>query len=57
VQQNILKTYYTMGTKIADPRFIGGYFWWNYAEQMVPYSTSSYWNLLNQTIKPLAAPR
>ena len=41
----------------SDPRFIGGYFWWNYAEQMLPYSTSSYWSLLNNTIKPLAAPQ
>jgi hypothetical protein len=24
---------------------------------MLPYSTSSYWSLLNNTIKPLAAPQ
>ena len=59
VQQNLIKSYYPMAnTKMAaDPRFIGGYFWWNYAEQMVPYSTSSYWNLLKQTISPLKAPQ
>ncbi len=59
VQQNLIKSYYPMGTTTmaADPRFIGGYFWWNYAEQMLPYSTSSYWSLLNNTIKPLAAPQ
>ncbi len=59
VQQNLLKSYYPMGTTTmaADRRFIGGYFWWNYAEQMLPYSTSSYWSLLNNTIKPLAAPQ
>lgn len=59
VQQNILKTYYPMGTTTmaADPRFVGGYFWWYYAEEMVPYTTSSYWNLLKQTISPLPAPQ
>jgi len=59
VQQNLIKSYYRMGTTTmaADSRFIGGYFWWNYAEQMLPYSTSSYWSLLNNTIKPLAAPQ
>lgn len=59
VQQNLLKTYYTMGANqmASDPRYIGGVFWWNYAEQMVPYTTSSYWSLLNNTIKPLAAPQ
>ena len=59
VQQNLIKSYYPMGTTsmAADPRFIGGYFWWNYVEQMLPYSTSSYWSLLNNTIKPLAAPQ
>jgi len=59
VQQSLIKSYYPMGTTTmaADPRFIGGYFWWNYAEQMLPYSTSSYWSLLSNTVKPLAAPR
>ena len=59
VQQNLIKSYYPMGTTTmaADPRFIGGYFWWNYVEQMLPYSTSSYWSLLNNTIKPLTAPQ
>ncbi|WP_199030198.1 MULTISPECIES: hypothetical protein [Ralstonia] len=59
VQQNLIKSYYPMGTATmaADPRFIGGYFWWNYVEQMLPYSSSSYWSLLNNTIKPLAAPQ
>ena len=58
-QQTLLKTYYTLGAgqMASDPRYIGGVFWWNYAEQMLPYSTSSYWSLLNNTIKPLAAPQ
>ncbi|AMP37039.1 hypothetical protein [Ralstonia solanacearum] len=59
VQQNLITTYYPMGAKqmAGDPRFIGGYFWWNYVEQMLPYSTSSYWSLLKQTITPLPAPQ
>ena len=59
VQQSLITSYYPMGSNemASDPRFIGGYFWWNYVEQMLPYSTSSYWSLLNNTIKPLAAPQ
>lgn len=59
VQQSLIKTYYPIGTTqmASDPRFIGGYFWWNYVEQMLPYTTSTYWNLLKQTITPLPAPQ
>lgn len=56
VQQNLIKTYYPMVNSMTDPRFIGGFFWWNYAEQMVPYSTVSYFQLLRQTIITLKAP-
>jgi hypothetical protein len=56
VQQTMIKTYYPMVDTMNDPRFIGGFFWWNYVEQMLPYSTSSYWQLLRQTILPLKAP-
>lgn len=56
VQQNLIKTYYPMVDTFADPRFIGGFFWWNYVEEMLPYSTSTYWQLLRQTILPLKAP-
>ncbi|SEI71532.1 hypothetical protein SAMN05192539_1003378 [Paraburkholderia diazotrophica] len=56
VQQNLIKTYYPMVNTMTDPRFIGGFFWWNYAEQMLPYSTSSYWQLLRQTMINLKAP-
>ncbi|MGT2510404.1 hypothetical protein [Cupriavidus basilensis] len=56
VQQSLITTYYPMADQLNDPRFIGGYFWWNYAEQMVPYQTSSYWQLLRKTIAPLRAP-
>ena len=56
VQDNLITTYYPMVNTFADPKFIGGFFWWNYAEEMVPYSTSSYFKLLKQTIINLKAP-
>ncbi|MEM5341161.1 hypothetical protein [Paraburkholderia azotifigens] len=56
VQQNLITTYYPMVNSMTDPRFIGGFFWWNYAEQMLPYTKSSYWQLLRQTIINLKAP-
>lgn len=56
VQLNLMKTYYPMVNTFNDPRFIGGFFWWYYAEQMVPYTTT-YWNALYQTIAPLKVPQ
>jgi hypothetical protein len=56
VQSNLITTYYPMVNSLADPKFIGGCFWWYYSEQMVPH-TSQYWQLLNQTISPLKANR
>ncbi|WP_266172030.1 hypothetical protein [Dyella subtropica] len=56
IQTGLIKKYYPMVNTFNDPKFIGGFFWWNYAEQMVPY-TKSYWNVLDQTIAPLKAPQ
>ncbi|WP_346948532.1 hypothetical protein [Dyella sp.] len=56
VQTNLIKTYYPMVNTMKDSRFIGGVFWWNYAEQMVPY-TKTYWGTLNQTISTLKVPQ
>jgi hypothetical protein len=39
-----IKRYYTM--KINEPRYVGGYFWWYYKQDMVPY-TKPLWGLLN----------
>ncbi len=39
-----IKRYYTM--KIDEPRYVGGYFWWYYKQDMVPY-TKPLWSLLN----------
>lgn len=56
VQTNLIKTYYPMVNSFKDPKFVGGFFWWYYAEEMVPY-TKTYWNQLNQTIAPLKVPQ
>ncbi|WP_049620978.1 hypothetical protein [Frateuria defendens] len=56
VQSGLIKAYYPMVNTFTDPKFVGGFFWWNYAEQMVPYTTT-YWSLLDQTIAPLKAPQ
>ncbi|RAO76082.1 hypothetical protein [Dyella jiangningensis] len=56
VQNNLITTYYPMVNSFKDPKFIGGFFWWNYAEQMVPY-TKSYFTTLKNTIAPLKVPQ
>lgn len=56
VQSNLITTYYPMVDTLSDPKFVGGDFWWYYAEEMVPY-TSKYWQLLDQTLQPLPAPQ
>lgn len=55
-QSGLITTYYPMVDSFNDPKFIGGFFWWYYAEEMVPYSTQ-YWQLLDQTIMTLKAPQ
>lgn len=57
VQTNMLKSKYSKVLTPPSPRFVGGVFWWNYAEQMVPYTPSYYWTLLRDTITPLPAPK
>jgi hypothetical protein len=42
--------YYTL--EIAEPRFVGGFFWWYYRQDMVPW-TQPLWGLLDSTIAPL----
>ena len=49
---NLINQYYPLASKIALPsNYIGGYFWWNYAEEMVPYPTSTLFQTLNNAIK------
>jgi hypothetical protein len=56
VQTGLIKTYYPMVNSFNDPKFVGGFFWWYYAEEMVPY-TKAYWTTLDQTIAPLKVPQ
>lgn len=44
----LLTRYYTM--KIDQPNYIGGYFWWYWREDMVPW-TQPLWNTLNTAIQ------
>jgi hypothetical protein len=39
-----IKRYYSM--KIAEPNYVGGYFWWYFRQDMVPY-TKALWSVLN----------
>lgn len=57
VQKNLLTTYYSMINTPPSPRFVGGVFWWNYVAQMLPYTSSSYWSLLYNTMTKLRAPQ
>jgi hypothetical protein len=57
VQTNMLKNKYAKVLTPPSPRFVGGVFWWNYVEQMLPYTSSSYWKLLYDTLTPLPAPQ
>ena len=42
-----LKRYYTMN--IDHPRYVGGYFWWYYSQDMVP-KTKPLWSTLNSVL-------
>lgn len=47
---NLIKTYYPMAcTAIMPPSYIGGYFWWYFAEEMVPH-TKPLFGVLNTAI-------
>lgn len=47
-KKEYLKRYY--GLRISHPRYVGGYFWWWYKQDMVPKS-KPLWKVLNNTIK------
>jgi hypothetical protein len=38
--------YYTM--HITTPKFVGGFFWWYWRQDCVPYTTKSLWKTLNK---------
>ncbi len=43
-----LRTYY--GLKVDAPRYVGGYFWWFFTEDMLPRSKPM-WNVLQEAIR------
>jgi hypothetical protein len=45
-----LTRYYSM--RIDNPRYIGGYFWWYFSQDMVP-STEPLWAVLNDLVQAL----
>lgn len=44
VKQDYLSRYYTQPT--FDQTYLGGYFWWYYAEDMLPYQNNPMWQQL-----------
>jgi len=42
-----INRYYDMS--VSQPRFVGGYFWWYFKQDMVPY-TKALWNVINGAI-------
>jgi len=44
----LLTKYYTL--HIAGDDYLGGYFWWYYAEDAVPYEGNAVWNALHSAI-------
>ncbi|MFA5403547.1 MAG: T9SS type A sorting domain-containing protein [Ignavibacteria bacterium] len=47
---NYINRYYRMN--ITTPNYIGGYFWWYYKQDCIPYS-SSLWSVLNNAMTTL----
>jgi hypothetical protein len=41
--------YYTM--HITTPKFVGGFFWWYWRQDCVPYTTKSLWKTLNTCVE------
>jgi hypothetical protein len=47
-KEEYIKRYYRM--QINHPRYVGGYFWWYFKQDMVPY-TKPLWGVLNNAIR------
>jgi hypothetical protein len=43
--------YYTM--HITTPKYVGGYFWWYYRQDCVPWTTKPLWQVLDNAISNL----
>lgn len=48
-QQAALRYYY--GLEVAVPGYVGGYFWWNYAEDMLPHDRKPLWQTLDTAVQ------
>jgi hypothetical protein len=46
-KEAMLRRYY--GLRLSEPRFIGGFFWWYFSDDMVP-ATKPLWTTLNELI-------
>ena len=47
-KEAMLRRYY--GMRLAEPRFIGGFFWWHFNEDMVP-ATTPLWSSLDEVLR------
>jgi hypothetical protein len=45
-----LNRYYRL--RIDRPQYVGGYFWWYYAEDMIPYQHNPLWHALAADVRP-----
>lgn len=49
---NLIKQFYPMAKTTTLPSsYVGGYFWWYYAEEMVPVTKTPLFNVLNEAMK------
>jgi hypothetical protein len=46
-KEALIRKYYSL--YVSHPRYVGGYFWWYFKQDMVPY-TKYLWSVLNSTI-------
>ena len=44
-KQEFIERYYAIGYDIIDPGYVGGYFWWYYLQDCVPY-TEQLWQVI-----------
>ncbi len=48
LKEDYIEKYYSL--RVTTPNFIGGYFWWYFRQDCVPY-TKPLWNVINDAIK------
>jgi len=49
LKASLLRHYYSM--RELHPRFIGGYFWWYFVQDMLPYQANPLWDELSSVLK------